>query len=336
MRFNEIMEEYKKKADKEIELFLDKEMKGKKGFLEDSYKIIKKYLAAGGKRIRPIAAVMAFEALSGENKKIFLPAIGIEFLHNSTLCHDDIMDEDSARRGSPSCHKKFQAYFSDNFPEKNYKGDIFSKESMRFGVSQAIIAGNILNYLGYKCFTESKFSDEIKNRAINKITEVMININHGQILDIAYEKKDEVSEKEYFEMIGKKTAYLLGAAFELGAVFAEADAATSERFFNYGFNLGIAFQIIDDLMDADSEMAKGHELGSDVKKGKKTLILIKALELAKNADKRFIIEAFGKENKTDEEVRRIIRIFNACGAVEHARRIALERAENAKRIISQL
>jgi len=126
-------------------------------FINKTYDIIKDYVNNGGKRIRPIVCIMAYNSLKGGDEKIFLPAIGIEFFHNSTLCHDDIMDEDAKRRNKDSCHKSFQKLFIKGYKEKEYSGDIFSKESVRFGVSQAIIAGNIFNFLGYKCFLNSKF-----------------------------------------------------------------------------------------------------------------------------------------------------------------------------------
>ncbi|MCK5282256.1 MAG: polyprenyl synthetase family protein [Nanoarchaeota archaeon] len=332
MNFKDILGKYKKRIDDEIGLFLDKE-KVDNGFLD---RAIRDYIMDGGKRIRPIAMIAGFEALKGKEDKIVMPAIGIEFLHNSTLCHDDIMDEDIMRRNKNSCHKAFQNIFLEKFKEREYSGNIFSKESSRFGVSNAIIAGNIFNYFGYKCFSESGFDAEVKEKAIKRINEIMIGVNHGQELDLLYENKENITEKEYLDMISKKTALLLGGAFEIGAIFAETDKEKQDSFFNYGFNLGMGFQIIDDIMDVDEKMNKGHERGSDIKKGKRTIIVIKALEKCDKKEKGFVNKVLNDENCSDEEIKKVIDIFRQKGAIDYARGLASEKIECAKDVLIRI
>ena len=293
------MKEYQEKINKEIEKFLKKEPQNK------FYDIVSKYMT-GGKRLRPIAVISSYEALNGKDDKIFLPALAVEFFHNSSLVHDDIMDEDSVRRNLPSCHKAFENEFLKDFKEKEYRGDIFSKESVRFGVSNSILAGNILTFLGYKCIADSNFPAEIKNKAVKRISEVLQDINHGQILDISFENK-EISEEDYIDMITKKTASLIGGSFELGAMFAGKE---SRKWFEFGKNLGIAFQLIDDIMDVDENMQKGNTLGSAIKKGKNTLMAIKA----------------GKFN----DVKEAMDTYKKTGTIEYTRKLADERIKKAK------
>lgn len=335
MDFKKKLKEYKEIVDEEINKILNDKIQSEEyEFLKKTYEIIKKYVAGGGKRLRPIATIAAFESLRGKDKKIYFPAIGIELLHNSTLCHDDIMDEDKKRRNRPSCHKACQDYYLKNFKEICYRGDIFSRESMRFGVSISLSAGNIFNYLGYELISGSSFTEDVKSEAIRQITEVMMEVNKGQVLDIYLEKKRNVNEKEYFNVIGKKTAWLLGGAFELGAILADSDSRIRKAFFEYGFNLGLAFQITDDLMDIDIDSKKGNSFGSDIRKGKKTIIAIKALEISEKKD--YISSILDKENSSDEEVEEVVRIFGKCGAIDYAKKTAGENIRNAKQRIMEI
>ena len=329
------LEKYKRKIDSELDKIFNSRIHDEEyASLKKTYEIMNDYVSIGGKRLRPIATIAAFESLKGKDEKIYSPAIGIELLHNSTLCHDDIMDEDKTRRNSSSCHKSYQKYYLDNFNEIDYNGDIFSKESMRFGVSISIIAGNLFNYLGYELISKSGFSEEVKSKAVSHISKVMTEVNKGQAIDIYFEKKKDVDEKAYFDVISKKTAWLLGGAFELGAIFAESSDDIRKHFFEYGFNLGLAFQITDDLMDIDRNSKKGNSFGSDVRKGKKTIIAINALETSDK--KNYLISILEKEDCSDDEVEKIVEIFEECGAVEYAKEIARDKVKSAKERIDEI
>ncbi len=335
MDFKKKLMGYKEIVDEEINNILNKKIENENyDFSKKTYEIMKNYMSAGGKRLRPIATIAAFESLKGKDNKVICPAIGIEFLHNSTLCHDDIMDEDEKRRNQISCHKAYQKDYLRDFKEMNYQGDIFSKESVRFGVSISLIAGNIFNYLGYEMISGSKFMEKTKSDAIELITKVMTEVNKGQVLDIYLEKKENVNEKEYFDVISKKTAWLLGGAFELGAIFAEADEKIRKAFFDYGFSLGIAFQITDDLMDIDKGSKKGNSFGSDIRKGKKTIIAIKAIEISGKGD--YLNSILDKGDCSNDEVNEVVKIFEKCGAIDYARKIAKDNIINAKESIDKI
>lgn len=326
MEFEEKMGYYRKEIEAELKVFLTKEKKE-----DDFYDTIEEYMNVGGKRIRPIAVVAAYEALRGENKKILLPSLSVEFFHNSTLCHDDIMDEDTFRRNKPSCHKAFQNLFLKNFKENSYQGDIFSEFSTRFGVSNAIIAGNILNFLGYKCIFEADFPLEIKQLACKKITQTIIEVNHGQILDLILEQKKDATEKEYLEMSGKKTAYLLGSCFEIGGIFAEANEEIRKNLFEYGFNLGLAFQIMDDVIDINE--SKGREIGSDIKKGKITIIFVHALNKSNDSERALLK---GTLEGSNEDIKKIITIFKERGSINYAKKLAEIRINEAKKSLNKI
>jgi len=149
----------------------------------------------------------------------------------------------------------------------------------------------------------------------------MKEVNHGQILDIVYEN-EATGEKEYLDMIKRKTAMLLGSAFEIGAIFAGADLQIRKAFFEFGFNIGVAFQITDDLMDVDEESKKGNSFGSDIKKGKRTILMIKALDKAKKIDV--------------SDIKKTVEIFRKTGAIDYARNLAETGVKAAKENLAKI
>ncbi len=329
MSFEKEIRKYRDDVNEELKRIIKRE-KAKHKVLDIAYKSMSQYVLNGGKRLRPIAMIKAYESITGQCDKILFPAAGIELLHNSTLCHDDIMDEDTKRRNIDSSHKAMQKHYLEQFREKEYRGDIFSSESSRFGVSVGITMGNLFNYLGYTCFTESSFSDNIKFKAISRLNEIMAEVNHGQILDMYFEKTI-ASEADYIEMIGKKTAYLLGGSFELGAIFAGHE--DSRSFFRYGYNLGTAFQIMDDLMDIDTTKSKGNTFASDIRKGKRTLMVIKAMETTEG---EALAKIMSQNTKTEREISQAVNILNESGSVLYAKRTAQNMIDCAKEEIKKI
>jgi len=226
--------EIKSKIDSALNELFDKEVKDE--FLKQCYEKNKEFLS-GGKRLRGIAC---YEICSDIKM-----AMAVELVHASTLIHDDIMDEDEIRRGSPSMHK----FFSD------VKNEVF-------GTSVAIIQGNILVSMANELVADNSEAVKILNKAYR-------DVNEGQLLDI----NAELDEESYIEMVRLKTGGMFAAALELGALIGGKDR---ELYREFGENAAIAFQIHDDLMDIDPEMEKGNTFGSDIKQGKNTLLMIKA------------------------------------------------------------
>ncbi|MBR9699593.1 polyprenyl synthetase family protein [Candidatus Woesearchaeota archaeon] len=323
---------YQKIIDKELEQFFDFSLEEE--FLQKSYGFLKEYVLRGGKRLRSIACIKAYEALTGQkNKEIILPSLSLELVHASSLIHDDIMDEDEKRRDKASTHKLFQNYYLKHFPEKEYQGKIFSLQSAKFGTSSGILQGNILFLLASKAFHLSTLSENIKMQALLVLHRWYLEVNEGQQLDLLYEVED-VSEKEYIEMVAKKTGGLFIASLEMGALFAKATEAKRKLFREYGKNLAIAFQISDDLLDITE--GKGHDIASDIKQGKKTILMINALKKADEEEKEFLLYMLGNVNGTQKDITTVIEIFQKTKAFHNAGALARFYVEKAKKNLRSL
>jgi len=325
MNFDETLQKYKEIIDSGLKTFFEGIINESKDFIQSSYFPLREFVLNGGKRIRPVMTIMAFKALCDQDEeKIYLPAVGLELFHNSSLIHDDIMDEDGERRGMPSMHKNFEHLFLKEYEEKKYKGGIFSKTSERFGVSIAILHGDILYALTESCFTNSQFETEKISRALDVIGQTYRVISEGQMLDILSEQKRDFTETDYLEVIEKKTAHLFMAAVQVGAIFGCTSVQQFENFSKYAINIGLAFQLQDDLIDISPGL-KGHALGSDIKRGKYTLLMIKAFENANSKQKYLLLSTLGKNNSDQETIQAAIDVLHNTGAVEYVKEKASQK-----------
>lgn len=224
------------------------------------YDPIRYILEDGGKRLRPLLLMMAAEAFGKDPAEVVNQAIGIEVFHNFTLLHDDIMDRAPIRRGRPTVHCKW----NDN---------------------TAILSGDAMVILAYKFLTSGLKSGEV----LQIFNKAALEVCEGQQLDMDFESMDNVPLEDYINMIRLKTAVLLACALEIGAKLAGADAESCESIYKFGEQLGLAFQIQDDLLDTygDSKVF-GKEIGGDIREGKKTYLRIQAF-LKSNEDERKIL-----------------------------------------------
>ncbi|MDQ1297256.1 MAG: hypothetical protein QG576_636 [Bacteroidota bacterium] len=212
-------------------------------------------LSMGGKRLRPVLALMACNLFSDKIDNAILPAAGLEVFHNFTLVHDDIMDQAPVRRNSPTVHTKWN-------------------------VSQAILSGDVMAFISNDCFLQAPENDLIK--VLKVFNKAAIEVCVGQQLDMDFEKSPIVTQSEYLRMIELKTASLIAASTKTGAIIGGADEKDSDLLYEYGKNLGLAFQIQDDLLDiyGDAKIF-GKTTGGDIVANKKTFLFVKATELAK-------------------------------------------------------
>ncbi len=213
-----------------------------------------RYALEGGKKIRPASVLLSTEAFGGEYKHAIDIAIAVEMFHNFTLIHDDIMDNSPMRRGKPTVYHKWSQ-------------------------NQAILSGDALLILVYKKL------ESLPPKKIYSILELLNNtalaVCEGQQLDLEFETKDFVSEAEYLKMIKLKTSVLIGASLAMGAIIADADKDAISEIYNFGVNLGIAFQIQDDLFDVYAdEQTFGKKIGNDILTNKKTFLVISAYSKA--------------------------------------------------------
>ena len=220
------------------------------------YDPIRYIMNLGGKRLRPLLTLLSYSLFKEQYQPAVKPAVAVEFFHNFTLMHDDIMDEAPLRRGKDTVHQKWN---------KNV----------------AILSGDVMVIQVYNLLLD------LEDRHLKPVLEVFnqcaIQVCEGQQIDMMFEDNDEVSESDYLEMISLKTATLLGFCMELGGILADVKRDTKKELKNFGIKLGIGFQLKDDLLDIFGDQGKfGKQVGGDIISNKKTFLLIKALELAQD------------------------------------------------------
>ena len=243
------------------------------------------FLSWGGKRIRPVLCLMGQELFSELTTDAWHAATAVELFHNFTLIHDDMMDEAALRRGNETVHKKY-------------------------GTNTALLAGDVMLIQSYDYLSRVHHRQlpallHLFNRTAREVCE-------GQQLDIDFERSEDVELDAYIHMITLKTSVLLAASLQMGAMLGGASEGNCEHLYAFGKNLGIAFQIQDDYLDAFGDPDKfGKEVGGDIRQNKKTFLLLHALEVATIQQKNELKELM-QQNPADK-VARVLDIFRACG-----------------------
>jgi geranylgeranyl diphosphate synthase type I len=235
------------------------------------------------------------------------------------------MDEDDVRRNKPTIHKLMKDDFLKKFEDKPAR--LFNTLSTRHAVTEAMCSGNILYSLGTVVLLESNAEPLLVKKALQFYSDAFNIVNDGQILDTKFELISP-TEEQYLKMIEFKTANLFKASVEIGAILGNASENQLEALSRYATDAAIAFQLQDDLLDLTT--AKGNTFGSDIKNGKRTLILIKALESATAEQKQLINQVLGNESATLEQIEQVISIFNETGAIDYVNQLAKQKIEQAK------
>lgn len=299
-------------------------------FIKKQIQLLIDYCLRNGKRLRPIMTLMAYQAVGGkEKKKILLPTLAFELFHNYTLIHDDIYDEDEKRRGELSNHVLLQEWFEKKYGKKTVASKLYKNMATRFGVVAGIINGKCLHILGLSPILEAKISDDKKRAGLKLYQEVTLIDNIGQAMDLAQEKEWQIKEKEYYQMVLCKTGQLFKSAISWGVILGGGSLSQTEALKNYAGELGQAFQIKDDLLDIGEGGKKGREVGSDIKKGKKTLLVIYALKKANAQQKKDLLKALGNPKATSKQIKEIIKIFYELGSIRYCEKIAMQKIKKA-------
>ena len=260
-------------------------------------------LGAGGKRIRPLLLALSCRSVGGNLAGCMDAALAVELLHTFTLVHDDIMDHDDLRRGKPTVHAKWDE-------------------------STAILAGDGLVTAAYASLLRTSCADPV--RVLNAFTQSLTLLCEGQSQDKTFELRGDVTEAEYFEMIGKKTASLIAASCEIGGILGGGTGKEIAALKSFGSDLGSAFQIRDDLLDIASEdEIIGKPVGSDIKERKKTYLSIHFLGRADLAQRARFDSLWGKMDLKAADLQEIRNLFEATGTLVAARRIIGSKTENA-------
>lgn len=252
---------------------------------------IKYIMEDGGKRLRPVLALLAYNLYRDDVEKILKSVIGIEIFHNYTLLHDDVMDDAELRRGRQTVHKKWNS-------------------------NVAILSGDAAAITAYRMI--ETVDDEYLRRAIDGFNQVAMDVCKGQQYDMEFETRDDVTEQEYIDMIYLKTSVLIAGSTRHGALVAGAPEHEYNALYDFGGYLGLVFQLQDDYLDVYGDVAEfGKKIGGDILSNKKTYMLIKALELASPEDKAMLQEWIAKkEFDPQEKIKAVTEIYNRTGIKE--------------------
>jgi len=280
------------------------------------YRAARHIIDAGGKRLRPYLVLKSCKLVGGREEDAIPTAASLELLHTFTLIHDDIMDEDEKRRGLSTVHAKW-------------------------GVPTAIVTGDLLFAKVYE--TIAKFTDPRRVppkrilQVLKVISEASVAICEGQTLDIMFEHNESVSEDEYFRMIQAKTAALLETSARCGGILGGAKKSQVERLGKYGHYAGLAFQLIDDVLGLTAdEKVLGKPVGSDIREGKRTLIIVHALKHASEGQRKKILETLGNRSASAQRIQEIIDLVGSLGSINYAEEKAKGYIEKSKKALASL
>lgn len=244
-------------------------------------------LSLGGKRVRPALCLMACNIFDETIEAAISPALGIEVFHNFTLLHDDIMDRADIRRGKPTVHIKWDE-------------------------NTAILSGDAMQIFAYQLMT--KCPTQHLQQVLDLFSTTAIEICEGQQYDVEFENRTDVSADEYLEMIRLKTAVLLACALKTGAIIGGANAKDANLLYDFGINIGLAFQLKDDLLDVyGNEATFGKKIGGDILCNKKTYLLIHAKKLATNNIAIELNTWLETNDKNEEKIEAVRNIYNQLG-----------------------
>ncbi|MHA2385100.1 MAG: polyprenyl synthetase family protein [Candidatus Thorarchaeota archaeon] len=330
-RFEEIWKEEVEKINDALDEFISmkRERASHMGAIHDEYyDNIKEYIMRGGKRLRPLALIVAHKAVKREIEvdHLYRAACSLEILHNGSLLHDDLIDHDETRRGGPTFHARYREWFKNQFGGP-------SERATDFGMTLAILGGDSLINLGGEAINASELSPEVGMKLLNYYQQGFSDLVEGVLLEMTMIKDPTVEEATYMEMVYRKTATLFQKALQMGATVAGASDSQLEAFSEFGSKVGQAFQMQDDILGSfGDEEVTGKSTEGDIREAKKTMLLIKALELSKPDQKKILSGLLGKVGMTGEDVEKVRLIFRESGAqkaTEEIRDRLLNEAQSA-------
>lgn len=249
------------------------------------YAPIEYILRQGGKRMRPTLCLLACELFGGNIEDCMIPAVSAEIFHNFTLVHDDIMDQAPLRRGMETVYHKWNSDIA-----------LLSGDTMLIKAFQYVLA------------TKKEYSHEV----FAELCKVALEVCEGQQYDLNFETQDDVTLDAYLEMIRLKTAVLLGSVLKIGAIVAGANDKNQKAIYDFGINLGLAFQLQDDILDCYSDVnVFGKMTGGDISDNKKTYLYLKALELASEDDRNHLLNLFKMpKGRNEEKIQAVLNIYD--------------------------
>ena len=261
---------------------------------QELYEPVNYILNLGGKRLRPLLVLMGTDLFDAPIEKALPAAFAVEVFHNFTLLHDDIMDEAPLRRGKPTVHA-------------------------RYGVNTGILSGDVMLILAYQYLSQIE-SPDVRLKLMPIFNKMAIEVCEGQQYDMNFERRNDVTIEAYIQMIALKTAVLIAAAFQMGALIGGASEEDSLKLYTFGRNLGIAFQIQDDILDTFGDPEKfGKKVGGDIVQNKKTYLVLKTYQLANEAQHADLQHLMNTPTENEnEKIAAVKSIFQAVNVRGHA------------------
>ena len=253
------------------------------------YEPIHYILGLGGKRMRPVLTLMSAELFDADYKLALPAALAVEVFHNFSLVHDDIMDDAPLRRGNETVHEKWN-------------------------INTAILSGDAMLILAYQYF--EKYNTEVFRALAKLFSKTALEVCEGQQWDVDFETREDVTIAQYLKMIEYKTAVLVAAAMKMGAIVAETSKENADLIYDFGLNLGLAFQLQDDYLDAfGNPETFGKQVGGDIIENKKTYLYLKAIEFSSDEDKKQLMHLFSiQPEDSSDKIESVKTIFNTSGA----------------------
>jgi len=340
MNFLEKIEKDKEVIESELEKYFKNKIKNLPCFgnysIKQQHQLLTAYCLKNGKRLRPILTLMAYRSVGGQKEKdILVPALAFELYHNYTLVHDDIYDEDEYRRGEPANHILLQQWFEKKYKKNLSENILFKNNATRFGAVAGIINGKYLHTLSGLAILEADIPEKKKVAGMILHQSVSIFDNTGQAMDLYFEQEKSVTEKDYFNMVLCKTGQLFKSAVEWGAILGDASQSQRNALSRYMEEAAIVFQLQDDILDISTGCNKGREIGSDIRKGKKTLLMIHALKKATAKEQECIWKILGDEKATDAEVKKVIATLKKLGSVAYCKENSSKRLKKAIKYLDE-
>ncbi len=255
------------------------------------YDPIRYIMGLNGKRIRPLLVLMGYQLFDDKVEKALSSAIAIEVFHNFTLLHDDIMDNAPLRRGSLTVHEKWNN-------------------------NVAILSGDVMMIQAYQLLKRG--NSNTVQEVLDVFSKTAIKVCEGQQWDMNFETQKKVDLVEYMKMIEHKTAVLLAASLQIGAIIAGASKEDQDHLYNFGVNIGLAFQLKDDLLDVfGCSEDFGKKLGGDILANKKTFLYLKAIQLADTSTKRMLEDYYKTNDNPDLKVKEVTEVFRGLNIQDH-------------------
>ena len=331
MKFTDYVKTYNSKINNALGSILDKKLENiKDAFLKTYYEELKSYLLAGGKRIRPLLCIATYNAFKNErDEKIIAPSVGVEFLHNASLIHDDIIDKDNFRRGNPAFHYRFQVYHNNYILKKMSQTD--------FGNSIGIVGGDSTFFLGLEPFLFNEFDRNLNLEAIKYYEQAFMDIADGVLIETDMVNRKGLQMNDYIDMVSLKTGALLEKSILIGANYADVGDEYNRILSTLGINLGIIFQITDDILGTfGDEKITGKPTDGDIREGKHTSLLIEAMNSLDVKKRDHLVNIISKSKISNEDVEEVRDLFMEADAINSCKNLASKYHQEAEVALEKL